>query len=45
MLTILNAKKINPRVRAITIVNDRDLIEAANASGADVVLAPYELTG
>lgn len=45
MLTILNAKKINPKIRAITIVNDRDLGEAADASGADVVLAPYELVG
>jgi Trk K+ transport system NAD-binding subunit len=45
LLSILNAKKINPGLRAITVVNDRDMAEAATASGADVVLAPYELTG
>jgi voltage-gated potassium channel len=45
LLSILNAKKINPGLRAITVVNDRDMAEAAEASGADVVLAPYELTG
>ncbi|MDG6925773.1 MAG: NAD-binding protein [Nitrososphaerota archaeon] len=45
MLTVLNAKKLNPKIRAITIVNDRDLAEAADASGADVVLAPYEFAG
>jgi voltage-gated potassium channel len=45
LLSILNAKKINPGMRAITVVNDRDMAEAAKASGADVVLAPYELTG
>jgi voltage-gated potassium channel len=45
MLTVLNAKKLNPGIRAITVVNDRDLTEAANASGADVVIAPYEFVG
>ncbi|MGH9920202.1 MAG: potassium channel family protein [Nitrososphaerales archaeon] len=45
LLSILNAKKINPGLRAIAVVNDRDMVEAAEASGADVVLAPYELTG
>ncbi|MEM0120830.1 MAG: NAD-binding protein [Thermoprotei archaeon] len=45
LLTILNAKKINPRIRAITIVNDDELYEAAVSSGADVVIAPYELAG
>ena len=45
LLSILNAKKINPGLRAITVVNDRDMAEAATASGADIVLAPYELTG
>ena len=45
LLSILNAKKINPTLRAITVINDRDMVEAATASGADVVLTPYELTG
>lgn len=45
MLAILNAKKINPKLRAITVVNDRDHQEAALASGADIVIAPYEITG
>jgi Trk K+ transport system NAD-binding subunit len=45
LLAILNAKKINPGVRAITVINDRDTGEAATASGADIVIAPYELTG
>jgi len=45
LLAILNAKKINPKIRAITIVNDDELYEAAVASGADVVVAPYELAG
>lgn len=45
LLSILNAKKINPSLRAISVINDRDMVEAATASGADVVLTPYELTG
>jgi len=45
LLAILNAKKINPGIRAITVINDRDTGEAATASGADIVIAPYELTG
>jgi Trk K+ transport system NAD-binding subunit len=45
LLSILNAKKINPSLRAITVINDRDMVEAATSSGADVVLAPYELAG
>jgi voltage-gated potassium channel len=45
LLSILNAKKINPGMRAITVINDRDMVEPATASGADVVIAPYELTG
>ena len=45
LLAILNAKKINPGLRAITVINDRDMADAATASGADVVIAPYELTG
>jgi Trk K+ transport system NAD-binding subunit len=45
MLAILNAKKINPGLRAITVVNDKDHQEAALASGADIVVAPYEITG
>lgn len=42
---ILNAKKINPKIRAITIINDDELCDAAVASGADVVIAPFELAG
>ncbi|MGH2638066.1 MAG: NAD-binding protein, partial [Rhabdochlamydiaceae bacterium] len=45
LLSILNAKKINPNSRAIIVINDRDMVEAASASGAEVVLTPYELTG
>jgi voltage-gated potassium channel len=45
LLAILNAKKINPGLRAITVINDRDMADAATASGADVVIAPYELIG
>ncbi|PSN85093.1 hypothetical protein B9Q02_07665 [Candidatus Marsarchaeota G1 archaeon BE_D] len=45
LLAILNAKKLNPKIRAITIVNDEELYEAALSSGADVVVAPFELTG
>jgi Trk K+ transport system NAD-binding subunit len=45
LLSILNAKKINPELRVITVINDRDMVEAAEATGADVVLTPYELTG
>jgi Trk K+ transport system NAD-binding subunit len=45
LLAILNAKKINPGMRAITVINDKDMAEAATASGADIVIAPYELTG
>jgi len=45
LLAILNAKKINPGLRAITVINDRDMVEASTSSGADIVIAPYELVG
>jgi Trk K+ transport system NAD-binding subunit len=45
MLAILNAKKINPKLRAITVVNDKDHKDAALTSGADIVVAPYEIVG
>lgn len=45
MLSIMAAKKMNPRIRAITIVNDKELVEAAKGVGADVVIPVQELTG
>jgi voltage-gated potassium channel len=45
MLSILTAKKINPKIRAITIVNDKDLVEAAKRVGADVAIPLQEVMG
>ncbi|MDP7975000.1 MAG: NAD-binding protein [TACK group archaeon] len=45
MLVVLNAKKLNPNLKVITVVNDRELVEGAQAAGADVALVPSELMG
>ncbi len=43
LLMILNAKKLNPTLRIVSVVNDKELIEGAKIAGADVVVVPSEL--
>ncbi|MGC8670278.1 MAG: potassium channel family protein [Thermoprotei archaeon] len=45
LLMILNAKKLNPNIRVVSIVNDKELVEGAKTAGADVVVVPSELIG
>jgi voltage-gated potassium channel len=45
MLSVMTAKKINPKIRAITVVNDKELVEAIEGAGADMVIPVQELIG
>jgi len=45
MLSIMVAKQLNPKIRAITIINERELREGAKAAKADVVIAPSDIIG
>ena len=45
MLAVMAAKKINPHIRVISIVNDKELVEAAKGVGADMVIPVQELMG
>ncbi len=45
MLAILSAKKINKEIRTITIVNERELVEGARESGADIAVSLHDLIG
>jgi voltage-gated potassium channel len=45
LLSILNAKKLNPGVRVVSVVNDRELVDGARTAGADVAIIPNELIG
>lgn len=45
MLTLMAAKKLNPKIRTITIINDKDLYESAKDAQADVVIAPNDMAG
>jgi voltage-gated potassium channel len=45
MLSVMTAKKINPKVRAITVVNDKELVQSIKAAGADIVIPVQELIG
>jgi Trk K+ transport system NAD-binding subunit len=45
MLAIMMAKKLNPRLKVITIINNQELEEGAKAAQADVVIAPSDLMG
>jgi len=45
MLTLMAARKLNPKIRTITIINDKDLYESAKDAQADVVIAPNDMAG
>ncbi|MGC8601645.1 MAG: potassium channel family protein [Thermoprotei archaeon] len=45
LLMILNSKKLNPKVRVVAIVNDKELVEGAKTAGSDVVIVPSDLLG
>jgi len=45
MLTVLTAKKLNKNIHAVSIINDKELIESAKAAGADYVAPIYDMIG
>ena len=45
MLTILTAKKLNKNIHAVSIINDKELLESAKAAGADTVAPIYDIIG
>ncbi len=45
MLTILTAKKLNKNIHAVSIINDKELVESAKAAGADSVAPIYDMIG
>jgi voltage-gated potassium channel len=45
MLIVMVAKQLNPKIRVVTIINERELREGAKAAKADVVIAPSDIIG
>jgi len=45
MLIVMVAKQLNPKIRVVTIINERELREGAKAAKADVVVAPSDIIG
>jgi voltage-gated potassium channel len=45
MLAVLSAKKLNKNIRAISIINDKELVESAKAAGSDMVAPMYDIIG
>jgi Trk K+ transport system NAD-binding subunit len=45
MLSVMVSKQLNPNIRAVTIINERELREGAKAANADVVIAPSDIIG
>jgi voltage-gated potassium channel len=45
MLAVLSAKKLNKNIRAISIINDKELIESAKVAGSDTVAPIYDIIG
>ena len=45
MLTVLTAKKLNSKIKTISIVNDRELVEGVKSAGADVVIPYFQIMG
>ena len=45
MLTILTAKKLNKNIHAVSIINDKELLESAKAAGSDTVAPIYDMIG
>jgi len=45
MLAVMSAKRLNPRARVITIVNERELAEGLKSAQADTVITPSDIIG
>lgn len=45
MLAVLTAKKLNKNIRAVSIINDKELVESAKAAGSDTVAPIYDIIG
>ena len=45
MLSVMVSKQLNPNIRTVTIINERELREGAKAANADVVIAPSDIIG
>ena len=45
LLAVMAAKRLNPSIRAVTIVNEKELMEEAKAAQADVVISPSDIMG
>jgi voltage-gated potassium channel Kch len=45
MLTVLTAKKLNNRIKTISVVNDRELVEGVKDAGANTVIPYFEILG
>ena len=45
MLSVMVSKQLNPNIRAVTIINERELREGAKAAKADIVVAPSDIIG
>jgi voltage-gated potassium channel len=45
LLAVMAAKRLNPYIRAVTIVNENELMDEAKAAQADVVIAPSDIIG
>ena len=45
MLTVLTAKKLNNKIKTISIVNDRELVEGVKSAGADVAIPYLDMMG
>ncbi len=45
MLTVQTAKKLNDKIKTISIANDRELVEGLRKAGADIVIPYFEIMG
>jgi voltage-gated potassium channel Kch len=45
MLTVLAAKKLNSKIKTISIVNERELVKGVRDAGADIVIPYFEIMG
>lgn len=45
MLAVLTAKKLNKSIHAVSIINDKELVESAKAAGSDTVAPIYDIIG
>jgi voltage-gated potassium channel len=45
MLTVLTAKRLNDRIRTISIVNDREVVEGVKSAGADIAIPYFVVMG